>query len=437
MFEVINNRGKSLSDLEKIKNYLIYFAEKNQTGDLKQTVKDKWPSILKRLNSIHFTSNEQENSFLRNCWLVYTWTTKKDSHHVYDSLKEKYPASEGKHFEALQKFVHFIDNAALTYCKLYSLNGVGGDEKVWLDRLRHHAALASVMPFIIAVNSRPEVTPAERVQLLESIEKLNFRYYGTNLANRSDSGQGDLFNLAHWFYLHLGETPAGWDQPVTVEWAKNEMYKFIKHRAPDIYFIQSLTLDQGENGDYYHWNSLKFFLASYEQELRSKQQESKALDSMLFKRASENYNDNFQKEHIWAGEENSLDKNVAKQEFNKRRLGNFVLLKEGLNKGLGKIRIEKKLKELRTRSFGTGLKPELLQVDEMQGVFDRIYNAHNSSGSRHVQSFWLRIYEEFLDVRETSLVNFALIRWQMGSENTEVKISSDTESKELYSIKEF
>ena len=29
MFEVINNRGKPLSELEKVKNYLMYFSEKN------------------------------------------------------------------------------------------------------------------------------------------------------------------------------------------------------------------------------------------------------------------------------------------------------------------------------------------------------------------------------------------------------------------------
>ncbi len=48
MFEVINNRGKPLSELEKVKNHLMYYSEKNDIQDLKTVVKDKWSNILLR-----------------------------------------------------------------------------------------------------------------------------------------------------------------------------------------------------------------------------------------------------------------------------------------------------------------------------------------------------------------------------------------------------
>ena len=89
MFEVINNRGKALSELEKIKNYLIYYADKNNISDIKKSVNDAWSDILSNLNEIGYTSNESENSFLRNCWIVFMEAHKSKSHNVYDNLKEK------------------------------------------------------------------------------------------------------------------------------------------------------------------------------------------------------------------------------------------------------------------------------------------------------------------------------------------------------------
>lgn len=85
MFEVINNRGKALSELEKIKNYLIYYAVKNNMCDIREAVNGSWPDILSNLNKIDYTSNEDENRFLRNCWIVFMDTHKSRSHNVYDS----------------------------------------------------------------------------------------------------------------------------------------------------------------------------------------------------------------------------------------------------------------------------------------------------------------------------------------------------------------
>lgn len=92
MFEVINNRGKHLSELEKIKNDLFYFSAKNHKEDIKEQVeKKKWPKILEYLNEIGYVSNEQEGRFLRNCRIVFWDTHKSRSHHVYDNLKQGCP----------------------------------------------------------------------------------------------------------------------------------------------------------------------------------------------------------------------------------------------------------------------------------------------------------------------------------------------------------
>ena len=63
MFEVINNRGKNLSQLEKVKNYLIYTATKLGANSTREKVNSRWSSILKNLHLAHHTSDKQEDSF--------------------------------------------------------------------------------------------------------------------------------------------------------------------------------------------------------------------------------------------------------------------------------------------------------------------------------------------------------------------------------------
>ena len=50
MFEVINNRGKPLSELEKVKNYLIYCCVKLSANTLRESIDQDWSGILKALN---------------------------------------------------------------------------------------------------------------------------------------------------------------------------------------------------------------------------------------------------------------------------------------------------------------------------------------------------------------------------------------------------
>lgn len=120
MFEVINNRGKELSELEKIKNYLIYFSEKTEIEDLYKTVNDYWGKIMFHLNACGHTSNQAENNFLRNTWVVFEDTNKSESYHVYKNLKANYPPVNESDWKKLISYVKFLEIAAQTYNKLFT-----------------------------------------------------------------------------------------------------------------------------------------------------------------------------------------------------------------------------------------------------------------------------------------------------------------------------
>ncbi len=71
MFEVINNRGKQLSELEKVKNYLIYCSIKLSAFSLRDDITEHWSDILQSLNKAKKTSPNEESSFLRYCLVVF------------------------------------------------------------------------------------------------------------------------------------------------------------------------------------------------------------------------------------------------------------------------------------------------------------------------------------------------------------------------------
>ena len=434
MFEVINNRGKPLSELEKVKNYLMYYSEKNDIQDLKTVVKDKWSNILRHLNGCNHTSNDDENGFLRNCWIVFQDTNKSKSFYVYDNLKDQFPTIEVNNWERLREFVAFLEESAHTYRKLYTREDVTHqEENECLTRLGNQPVLASVLPLILAILNR-ETETSTRVTLLQLIEKLNFRFYGTGIASRTDSGQGELFDLAHNFYNHHSKTRED-GVLVNASWLEENLRKFVADNANDQKLIKHLTLDKDESGDYYSWSWLKYFLASYEGQLERNVKRSETLGRKLAKRDPQNPNDFYHLEHIWAvGDYEKID-DTYNRDINKRRLGNFILLRESRN-----ISISNKPPEEKVEEYLENLKdtPDTLMIRELKDLFDKAREEIDNRRRNKTWRYWYEVYERFLDLHEGKYVNFALDRWRVDGiikPVKEVALNSLSDRNEIYELK--
>ena len=431
MFEVINNRGKALSELEKIKNYLIYYADKNNKRDIRVQVNDSWPEILSNLNKIDYTSNESEDRFLRNCWIVFMDANKSKSHYVYDNLKQKWPP-DSENTRKIIEFVKFLEDAALFYAKYLKRESVTDTlEKSWLERISCHPADASITPLILAVFSKVK-DQNDRNALFELLEKLNFRFYGTGIAGRSDSGQGDLFWYANTFFKYFGKVEDG--NEISVQWLKEELTSFIDQRANDKSFIEYLTLDLDEAGDYYSWVGLKFFLASYEEQLKKDNRESINFQQVMASRNPDTPNDFYHKEHIWAVKDFRIEDN-ENSDVNKRRLGNFLLLKESLN-----IKVSNKPPEEKVELYFDDWKnaPNTQMIRELKSFFDDAVKEESESydWKRRTNTYWLNVYKRFLDRREEKMVNFALKRWEVSglkSNISEIALDSLGDQNEIWS----
>ncbi len=463
MFEVINNRGKELSELEKIKNYFIYYATIHGRKNLRNKINENWGQLLKYLNEANVTSNSDENNFLRNCFLVFYSTNKSKSWYVYNEIKERYIPEDEDNLENNLKeigdFIDFIQGAAQSYAYLHNTKifekEYNDDQKEEIAeallRLKCQPVKASIMPLFLSTMSFLYEKPEEVSYLLKLIEILNFRIYvlpNTRIA-RADSNQGHLFKWAHELYWDRDWHTQESDDYRTWKNRKIEgdiftyvtmhLEDFTLELCPEETFIQSLTTDDDEAIDYYSWNGLRFFLASYEEYLNSKRKETWPIEKILVTREEAEKrnkgNDYLSREHIWATKNRADQFEASIRE--KRRLGNFVLLGLSSNIQLQNDEIENKVDFLMENNAIS-----MQQVKLLKEYLTEAIEVAQSRRERKTKNYFHDIAVSLIDQRENQLIKFALKRWRLPNEKSRKFLKIDTfeawelRQKENYFLKE-
>jgi len=433
MFEVINNRGKPLSQLEKIKNFLIYYSVKMDLSNLHDAVNDKWGTILRNLSLANKSSSEDETNFLRYCWLVYFDKGKKKSHDVYAELKKRFPFNNDtlkddtkkENFNLLNSFINFLELSSKNYEQYFNEYSIKSeDDKVQsiaktLKSLKSQGSYASIMPLVLAVMAK--ATDEEQAILLDIIEKLNFRVYILpNVTHRADSGQGDLFGYAFKFYHEYDEYKEKVyiqeqnDKEVEykniIDWLDNKLKEFVENYCTEEKIKESL-INQDDRYNFYKWRGLRYFLMSYEESLNRKK--TIDIERILLGRNDKKVNDYYSIEHYWAIKNRNYEgeNNRPQDKSLKNRLGNLGLLEMGINIQAGDKDLSKKLKIY----FGENESKDssdLKQIAKAKDVFENFLNKYKPK-KRTKDSYYYSMYEEFIESMEKEYVDFALNRWQL------------------------
>mgnify|MGYP007108819820 CR=1 FL=1 len=179
------------------------------------------------------------------------------------------------------------------------------------------------------------------LEILKLLEILNFRVYvlPNSKISRADTHQGTLFSWANDSFNDRAWKSETVEEPQKTlrgneiigdifDYLKMNIIDFTIDKCSEKAFVESLTVDNDESIDYYKWNGLRFFLASYEEDLKSEKMETWEVDKILVSleesRKNSKNNDYFSREHIWASK-NRVD-DFPTDYSEKRRLGNFLLL---------------------------------------------------------------------------------------------------------------
>lgn len=430
MFEVINNRGKQLSELEKVKNYLIYCSIKLSALSLRDEITEHWSDILQSLNKAKKTSPAEESSFLRYCLVVFLKMNKTDSQYGYDVLKNRIKidqclqSNEKKNqtITKLQEFIQFLKLAAKWYEHLYAPNYVGLDKtiKPLIENIRAQNVHASIMPLFLAMVLKNKGKGEILERHLQLLEKLNFRVYIANgMTFRKDTGQGDLYQFASKYYYGnlLNYYNSEDDRAIGNITLINDdqvleylLVDFTQRHAHDGWFEESFRLDNKSPFDFYNWRGIRYFLMNYESSL----QRNKTIntDKILKSRSSGKTNDYLSIEHLWATQNRNFDGQNCREidNYQKRRLGNFVLLELRLNiQGTNDdawVKADRYLEGFE-REAPTDLYHVRLAGKSVRKTVKSMNNVKKTI------NYYSDFYSEIIDEQEERYIKFAMKRWSL------------------------
>lgn len=220
IFETLNNRGKPISELDKIKNSILYLAKKTRPEDpsLPQLVEHCWEHTLNQLMIAELSETAREDQLLRANWLYSQNPNARDWKGI-TSFKNKFKIGErvdsrdlyeeriNRLYDGLCSYVEELEAAATAYCDVLSPNragafegfipdgGPGEEVRSWAIRFLRVGVPANFLPLLMAC--RRSFTADEYAGMLELCEKMAFRTYVLREGGRSHKGGPRLSRLAY------------------------------------------------------------------------------------------------------------------------------------------------------------------------------------------------------------------------------------------------
>jgi hypothetical protein len=269
IFEVMNNRGKPLSELDKVKNYLLYAASRlSLTHDLNAVINDGWAEILRQLMAADLTKPSDEDQLLRAHWLT-SYNPQPRDWDGSKSIKSRFALRTYSdcHPELLGDLTDYTEGLRATctgYCDARnpgrgdSFMSLRGNPRLpeiihWSEKLVRVNVVAPFLPLLIATRNRFAADPDKYLELVKMCEVFAFRVYRLS-ERRADAGQSDLFRLG--YKLNKGT--------VSFDAILNELEGILLDFCSVNRFQEDL---RDEDFNWYEWAGLKYFLYEYEEHL--------------------------------------------------------------------------------------------------------------------------------------------------------------------------
>lgn len=263
-FELMNSRGKNLSSMELLKNYLMYWVYRNildnsEKEDFTSKINKTWKEVYVNIAKC----NGSESQCLRIAWTLFVNYTPKNWN-GYSGFKsdEVIPLRNfnSKSKEDVKEFLlKFVDGLALI-SKHYSAiikpnnNSFEENELNLLTKIRNAGNIANYLPLMVASRIKKEtneVTKDDYFDLLKSLEIFSYRVFLWE-GKRSNAGLSKFYRWADDVFSskHSLKSVTDW------------IYGTINWYSPENGFRKSLTEDFF--GWYHYRRLLKYTLFEYE-----------------------------------------------------------------------------------------------------------------------------------------------------------------------------
>ena len=347
-FETMNNRGKSLSKLELLKNRLIYLStlflalaegdgqQKNNVQELRKNINNAWKTIYEYLGkSVKKALND--DVFLRDHWIMYFRYNRNVANAFEKDLLSGYFTTKKVLAKELtiDKVNEYVCNLQKSVVAWFSINcpdesALDEGDKEWLVRL-NRVGMGFFRPLLMAAYLRLPIE--SKKDLIKACERYNFLVVKIT-GRRSNTCDSYFYVQAH--DLFVSESPNMKNLIKLVDDKTSEKTNIKK-------FIGNAVERYQKEEGFYSWSGIRYFLYEYEKYLQS------SLETKVeWETFNKNQADKVTIEHIlpqthddpyWI--ERFSDESLLNS------LGNLLLLSVSKNASLQNDSFEKKKKTIR------------------------------------------------------------------------------------------
>ena len=340
VFETNNNRGRSLSNIDKIKNFLLHILYKkteNFSSDREYLLNynDKFSSMFKDIAILD--DDVAEDSVLQYSYIANNnWTEKEDYQNIVDSIKTL--MLETKIDDLKDTIMNYVNNLKEDFDNAVEI--YTNKNFIEFKELKYIRHIANFMPLLLKTYKYD--TSKEKENFKDILHLcLIFSYRVWNIGNiRSNAGQSKIFRLAREFNGDFTTL-------------KDNIIERMKRYCDDDTFLK--CFEANDFYEKYNSNEKNYLFYKYENYLREKSYFQPLPIEDLF---NNNESTKFTIEHIVA--QNNIEEqriitkklqlriNTDDDKFKKEYLhsiGNLTLDPKSSNSSKGKKDVEDKTKE--------------------------------------------------------------------------------------------
>lgn len=252
VFETMNNRGLPLTQIDKVKNYLIFLSARLYDDKLSDYINGIFGNIFQEMMRINSTPT-QENDILRYSYIIYKGVNESDIHaQIKLHLKKDCKKDEIIHY------VDFLQKVVMLYSKIIRNEFSNGEVKSLVKKIVWLGNDTNFIPLLVALFNCYKET--ELLEILRILEVFSFRVY--KIGNRKGQAAQTIFHkLAHQVYLQKMEFSQIKELLCNNGYAETEIFKlalqspnFANDQQSDeisyFFFEYDCYLHQQKNSDF-------------------------------------------------------------------------------------------------------------------------------------------------------------------------------------------
>lgn len=281
-FETINNRGKRLSNLELLKNRLMYLSTLFPDGDarglqLKNNINLAWKEIYFRLC---FGEDQlSDDEYLKAHWIVYGNLNKRKSDAYIDSLLgEKFAIDNGEFYECLlkkdyskaynhiKKYIDSLSRYSLYWAFVNKPEEVSinlpTDEIAQIKRLSRISKNLYLRASLMVIVAEPDLIPADKNVYYSKVELFIF----TNKLLAQDSNDLSFLVTSAKKLFNNKNSKTMVFKEIIEDINKHDLHVDAQRVITAINAFKLNVLEK-KSEYFYNWNGLSYFLYEYNESL--------------------------------------------------------------------------------------------------------------------------------------------------------------------------